>query len=315
MSVVKVADIAYIRLQSPDLDQAEEFLVNLGMVRSARTADRLYMRGTDPSHHIHVTHLGPPKYLGLAFQVDSDDDLKKLAQVPGASAIEPIEEPGGGRRVRFTDPHGYQVEAVCGIEPLAPLPIRRNVLNWGDEKFRRTGELMRLDAGPSQIKRIAHALHMTPRLREVIAWYRNLFGFVCSDEIYAGSKEHVIATFNRCDQGERFVDHHTFVCIESDKVGLNHVSFEVQNFDDVMLGHEHLKRIGKYEHVWGVGRHLLGSQVYDYWKDPWGRVHERWTDSDMLNCHNPANLVPAERGLSSQWGAPAPQAFITHASP
>ena len=46
----------------------------------------------------------------------------------------------------------------------------------------------------------------------------------------------MIATSNRCDRGEEFVDHHTFVCIESDKVGLNHVWFEVQNIDDVMLG-------------------------------------------------------------------------------
>ena len=129
MSVVHVKDLAYVRLQSPDLDRALEFLTNLGMVRSARTADRLYMRGTDPSHHIHVTHLGPPKYLGLAFWVDGEDELKSLSQVSGATGIEDIDEPGGGRRVRLTDPHGYQIEAVCGIEELACLPIRRNVLN------------------------------------------------------------------------------------------------------------------------------------------------------------------------------------------
>jgi len=315
MPVVRVSDLAYVRLQSPDLDQAEQFLTDLGLVRAVRRSDRLYMRGTDPDHHIHITHLGPPKYLGLAFRVDSDDDLRRLAQVEGASPVESIDEPGGGRRVRFTDPHGYQVEAVYGRAELAPLPIRHNVLNWGDAKTRRAGELMRLDAGPSQIKRIAHALHMTPRLREVIAWYRDRFGFVSSDEVFTDSREHVIATFNRCDRGETFVDHHTFVCIESDKVGLNHISFEVQNIDDVMLGHEHLKRTGKYEHVWGIGRHVLGSQVYDYWKDPWGRVHERWTDSDMLNCHNPSNFVPADYGLKSQWGTPVPEAFITHASP
>ena len=132
MSVVNVKDLAYVRLQSPDLDQAEEFLKNLGLARSERTADRLYMRGTDPSHHLHVTHLGPPKYLGLGFWVDDEDDLKALAQVSGASAVENIEEPGGGRRVRFTDPHGYQIEAVHGIAELPKLPIRRNVLNWGD---------------------------------------------------------------------------------------------------------------------------------------------------------------------------------------
>jgi catechol 2,3-dioxygenase-like lactoylglutathione lyase family enzyme len=192
MSVVHVKDLAYVRLQSPDLDKAEEFLTNLGMVRSARTADRLYMRGTDPSHHIHVTHLGPPKYLGLAFWVDGEDELKSLSQVSGATGIEDIDEPGGGRRVRLTDPHGYQIEAVCGIEELPRLPIRRNVLNWGDEKVRRAGELMRLDSGPSQIKRIAHALLMTPKLHEVIKWYQGLFGFVCSDEVYAGSRDHVI---------------------------------------------------------------------------------------------------------------------------
>ena len=82
-----------------------------------------------------------------------------------------------------------------------------------------------------------------------------------------------------------------------------------------MLGHEHLVKINKYEHVWGIGRHVLGSQVYDYWKDPWGRVHEHWSDSDMLNIHAKTNLLGAEEGLDSQWGEAVPQAFITHAIP
>jgi len=67
MPFVKVADLAYGRLQSPSLDEAEEFLVHFGMVRSERTPNALYMRGTDPAHHLHVTHLGPSKFIGLAF--------------------------------------------------------------------------------------------------------------------------------------------------------------------------------------------------------------------------------------------------------
>jgi hypothetical protein len=89
----------------------------------------------------------------------------------------------------------------------------------------------------------------------------------------------------------------------------------VQTIDDVMIGHEHLKNTGKYEHVWGIGRHVLGSQIFDYWKDPWGRVHEHWTDTDVLNVHHEPQLHPAEQGLRSQWGEPAPQAFIEHAVP
>jgi hypothetical protein len=82
-----------------------------------------------------------------------------------------------------------------------------------------------------------------------------------------------------------------------------------------MLGHEHLREAGKYQHVWGIGRHVLGSQIYDYWKDPWGRVHEHWTDTDVLNARHRPKLLPAEEGLSSQWGEPVPQEFITHAIP
>jgi hypothetical protein len=25
--------------------------------------------------------------------------------------------------------------------------------------------------------------------------------------------------------------------------------------------------VDKYPHEWGIGRHLLGSQMYDYWRD------------------------------------------------
>ncbi len=315
MPIVKVTDIAYGRLQSPSLDEAEEFLTNFGMVRSERTADALYMRGTDPNHHVHVTHLGPSKFIGLAFFAENEDDLKKFAKVAGASGIENIDEPGGGKRVRLTDPHGYQMEVVWGMQQLPALPTRRNVLNWGDAKLRRSGELMRLERGPSQVKRIAHGVIMTQNALERTKWYREMFGFISSDDVYEGSKDNIIATFNRCDRGEIFVDHHVFLCIEGPKVGLNHLSFEVQSIDDVMLGHEHLKRTGKYKQVWGIGRHVLGSQIYDYWQDPWGRVHEHWTDTDVLNVHNKPNLVPADEGLFSQWGDPIPEDFITHAIP
>jgi hypothetical protein len=102
--------------------------------------------------------------------------------------------------------------------------------------------------------------------------------------------------------------------MQGGKNGLNHLSFEVQDFDDVMVGHEHMRAKG-YTHVWGIGRHVLGSQIYDYWQDPWGRVHEHWTDTDRLNIRNGSNLISAEEGLMSQWGERPPESFINHATP
>jgi catechol 2,3-dioxygenase-like lactoylglutathione lyase family enzyme len=313
MPVAKVTDIAFGRLQSPDLDQAEEFLTDFGFVRAARTKDALYMRGTDPAHYLHVTHLGEPKFIGFAYYARNEEDLDRLARVEGASAIEAIDEPGGGKRVRLKDPHGFQIEVVHGIEQLPSLPVARNVLNWGPEKFRRAGELTRLAPGPSQVKRMGHGVIATTDLPKTLAWYRETLGLLCSDDVWVGDKSNVVSSFNRCDRGDDFVDHHVFFTMKGPVAGLNHFSFEVRDIDDVMMGHEYLAKKGKYRHMWGIGRHRLGSQIFDYWCDPWGRVHEHWTDSDVLNARTPPGLAEAGVGTYAQWGESMPARFQTYA--
>lgn len=307
--MIKVTDLAYVRLRAPDLDQAEAFLTDFGMVRSARTATALYMRGTDPSHHVHITELGDPAFVGVGMYAASGADLDVLARAPGASAVEAIDEPGGGRRVRLTDPNGIAVEVVHGIEAVAPLPLpvaRR--LNTGDARG-RLGAPQQCSRGPAHVKRLGHFVLLVNDFRETERFYHSHFGFVNSDEIYLGDRNQVLAAFMRCDRGAEYVDHHTFLAVGAGMVELNHVSFEVHDLDDLMAGHEHLASRG-YEHRWGVGRHIVGSQIYDYWRDPWGRIHEFWTDGDLFNDRNPTAGIAAElEGPASHWGPPAPGPF------
>src|SRR6478752_3724332 len=126
---LKVRDLAYGRLRSPDLDAQEEFLTAFGMVRAARTPTALYMRGTDPEHHIHVTEQGDAKFIGFAWAVSNEHDLRAIAKFPGASGIENIDEPGGGKRVRLTEPNGYTIEIVHGIAPVQPIYVNRQAIN------------------------------------------------------------------------------------------------------------------------------------------------------------------------------------------
>jgi len=154
----------------------------------------------------------------------------------------------------------------------------------------------------------------TPRVAETVRWFRETLGLLPSDDLYGESPDQLVGSFNRCDRGEAFVDHHVFFCLMHAKTGLNHFSYEVQDMDDVFMGHQHLKARRKYEHMWGIGRHLLGANVYDYWADPWGRVHEHWSDSDRLNAFSPGNLMPAAEGLTSQWGEPPPQKLLENVS-
>ena len=315
MPVVKVRDIAYGRLRAPDLDIMEAFLTAFGMVRADRTEEKLFMRGSDPDHHIHITEKGPPGFIGLAYNADSAEDLTRLAELPGASAIEGIDEPGGGRRVRLTEPNGYEIEVIHGQTLLDPLPVSYPQQNSGPEGSRRLGEPLRLHQGPSRVKRIGHGVLGSPMVMETVAWFRDTLGFIASEDVYAGSPDNIIGSFNRCDRGEAYVDHHVFFCIRNETSGLNHLSFEVHDIDDVFTGHAHLKTQGRYEHMWGVGRHLLGSQVFDYWADPWGRMHEHWSDTDRLNAEKAGNLIAAEDGFREQWGEPAPKKFLERISP
>ena len=125
MALIKVTDIAYGRLRAPDLDAAEEFLTHFGMVKAERTQNALYMRGTDANHHIHVTEKGDPGFVGFAYYAASEDDLKRLAKAPGASAVEEIDEPGGGRRVRlqelFYRVAGRNLQKHCFVRLIADI--------------------------------------------------------------------------------------------------------------------------------------------------------------------------------------------------
>ena len=313
MPVIRAADLAYGRLRSPDLDKQEEFLTAFGMVRADRTKNALYMRGTDEPHHIHVTELGEPKYVGIAFHAESIEDLQKLSRVDGASPIEEIDEPGGGKRVRLTDPDGFQVEVVYGMERMAKIPVARPAVNTGEDKTQRRNVLYfeRVNRGPSHVKRIGHFVVHSPQFEKTLGWYREMLGFRCSDEVYADRKDNIVGSFNRLDRGDDYVDHHVFFCIRSDKAGLNHLSYEAADIDDIMIGHEHMQGKG-YEHFWGIGRHSLGSQVFDYWGDPWGRVHEHWADTDVLNASVPTNLR-GRHELNGPWGEPIPEKFMHHA--
>lgn len=44
----------------------------------------------------------------------------------------------------------------------------------------------------------------------------------------------------------------------------HHTSFEVDDVDSQVVGHHYLRHKG-YINVFGVGRHVLGSQIFDYW--------------------------------------------------
>ena len=299
--MINVIDVAYGRLRAPDLDKMEKFLTDFGMARSARTETALYMRGTDSDHHIHITELGEPAFVGMGFNAASESDLEKISQVEGASEVEETGEPGGGLRVRMTDPDGLQVDIVHGLESLPPIEVKdKYSFNSGSKRL-RYGDIVRSYPRPSQVKRIGHVNWKNGNFPACREFYKSNFGFLTSDYL-VHEDESVGAEFLRCNLGHDYSDHHALLITDGyGKCELNHLAFEVEDWNDIQVGHTYLKDKG-YQHKYGIGRHILGSQLFDYWSDPWGQEHEHWTDGDLFNEDSPTGKFPMHTARDVQWG-------------
>ncbi|MCC6926810.1 VOC family protein [Novosphingobium sp.] len=303
MSTIRVEDIAHVRYAAPDLGTMRAFLEDFGM-HCFEAGGRLYAKGSDGRAFIHVTEPGEARFLAIGFRAETVEDLERLAAAEGL-AVEDSGEPGGGKLVRLTDPDGYTVEIVAGQAKgvAAALPADQPFNTAAAKpRFRKT---VRLDPSPAHVKRIGHAVLKVRDFRRSEKWYKDRFGFLTSDEVEA-ARDVPVGAFMRCDRGDKPADHHTlFLAQLPGDLGILHAAFEVSNLDDLMLGHQHLKA-KKREAAWGVGRHIMGSQVFDYWKDPFGNELEHWTDGDLFTAKDPPNVMPMSALLAVQWGSPHP---------
>lgn len=305
----KTEDLAFVRFRAPDLAVMQAFLEDFGLevetVEGGDGASVLYSRGTGGSPYVHILEQGDPAFVGLGFKMQSRADLEALAEMEGASPIEEIEAPGGGLRVRFNDPDGYIIDGIYGVEEVVRQPPTMRVpLNTMAARL-RWNTPVRLGRGPARVNRIGHCVLYVSDFRASEAWYAERFGILTTEEIYVGEKSNIVGAFYRPDRGDVPVDHHTMFLLQSDNRGVNHVAFEVDDWDSLMLGHYYLGTRG-YESFWGVGKHILGSQVFDYWKDPYGNTLEHFTDGDLFDAHHTPTTESIEGLLGTQWGPPAP---------
>lgn len=312
MPVIRIEDIAHVRFAAPDLTTMRSFLVDFGF-ETFEHGGRLYGRGRDGRPFAHVTEQGEARFLAVGLRAASLADLETLARAEGVP-VEPLEEPGGGHVVRLTDPNGYMVEVVAGQAKHEPtLPFTDPPRNTAAAKPRLRAPV-RLESAPAHIQRIGHAVLRVKDFRASEAWYKARFGLITSDEIEA-AKDVPLGAFLRCDRGDVPSDHHTlFLAQLPGKPGLLHAAFEVANLDDLMLGHQHLKAAGR-KPAWGVGRHIMGSQIFDYWLDPFGNELEHWTDGDLFTAADPPQKQTMQALLAVQWGAPHPMFAARMAPP
>ena len=225
--------------------------------------------------------------------------------------VEDSPEPGGGKRVRASDPAGFVIDVLYGQTGLPTLAHRPALAANTGRHQRRLGAPIRLGPAPSTVMRLGHIAVLVPDFQASLAFYRDVLGMKPSDLYYAGTEDHEIAAFMHCSLGDEWTDHHTVAVIASSdgRARFDHSAFEVLDLDDVALGGEFLRQQG-HRHSWGIGRHVQGSQIFDYWRDPFGNKIEHWTDGDLVNDSTPVGRAPVSNDELSQWAPPITAEFF-----
>ena len=302
----------YVRYQVPDLVRMEAFLHDFGMQTAQQSATQLFMRGSGSTPYVYEAVAGAEaRFLGAGFRVAERADLERVAALEGSGPIEAIvDAPGGGHRVRMRMAAGFDIDAVHGAAEAAPLQTRDAIaLNTARTKP-RTNQFVRIAQAIAPVSKLGHFVLHVHEHRAAVAWLHQRFGLIASDYMGPpGDPEQAAGTFLRIDRGEQLVDHHCLLVLGTDKPGVHHCSFEVEDVDAVMAGHDFLLQRG-YTLDCGVGRHLLGSQIFDYWRDPFGFRIEHYTDGDMVNHLHQATIFSGSADETTQWGARPPKDFF-----
>jgi 2-keto-4-pentenoate hydratase/2-oxohepta-3-ene-1,7-dioic acid hydratase in catechol pathway/catechol 2,3-dioxygenase-like lactoylglutathione lyase family enzyme len=163
---------------------------------------------------------------------------------------------------------------------------------------------------PAEIQRLGHVALGTTRFRAALDWHLDTLGLIVSDFLYLdGQRERGPAmAFIRCDLGSVPADHHTLAMALMPQTGYLHSAYEVTDLDEVAASGEYLREHG-YRHAWGLGRHIQGSQIFDYWRDPDRAMFEHYTDGDVFDATMEPGWAPLSRSGLSQWGPKATAEF------
>lgn len=305
---VKAQALAHLIFERPDLDKAARFLGDFGLHQVRRDADCLYLRGTGPAPYCYrVARANKARFVGFGLIVASRHDLERLSALPGASAIETLDTPGGGECVRLSDPSGFLIEAIHGQQHAQPLPHRAALpLNVVDE-IPRINATQRPPIAPPEVIKLGHVVLEVADYQATCAWYSQHFGFIPSDVQVLPDGSPVV-TFMRLNLGTTPADHHTLAIAQGFMAAYSHSAYELVDADAVGMGQRVLQERG-WKHAWGIGRHILGSQIFDYWQDPWGDKHEHYCDGDLFTAEQPTELHAVSPQAMAQWGQRMPKSF------
>ncbi len=284
-----------ITLGVPDVATTVAYYTEFGL-NPIEGSDRFTT--VDGGEQLRIEHSDRRRLLDLGVGVDDPDDLDRIAAALGALDV-PVQRRESS--LVASDP-GTEVRVTVEIAPRVdseptPVPAYNAPGDLSRPNTRAPGVLRE---GPVRPRKLGHVVLGTTDQEASQKFFTEGIGFKVSDTVPG------LAAFMRCS-----TDHHNVLVQAAPVSFLHHSSWQVDDVDEVGRGATSMLAADPGRHVWGLGRHHVGSNFFWYLKDPAGNFSEYYSDLDCIvdDALWKPGVWEGERGLYN-WGPPPPPSFL-----
>jgi catechol 2,3-dioxygenase-like lactoylglutathione lyase family enzyme len=287
--------LASIEIAAPRTDAVRAFYRDFGLAETAPGS----FATADGGDQLRITAAPRRALLALAIGVDDADDLARtesalarqgIAVELGARSLEAV-EPATGVRVRL--------EIQPRLEQKPPARLALNAPGRADRLNARS-TAAHSDA-PLRPRKLSHVVIGSPDASASLRFFVEGIGFRVSDAMPGG-----LASFLRCS-----TDHHNLLVQSGPVPYLHHTAWEMDDLDAVGRAAAAMVATDPERHVWGLGRHGIGSNYFWYLRDPAGAFAEYTSDLDVIADDEAWKVAASARVHPlAAWGPPVPRSFL-----
>ena len=286
--------LASITIGVPNVDETCRYYAEFGLIR-----DGACFSTSDGGEQLRIVESPTRRLIELCIGADDPDDLdriaNRLAKLRIASQRDPasvsaVEVASGARAVIKVLPRISPGPASIGSDHGAARARKEN---------HRAPSILREE--PVRPRKLGHVVIGTPNAEASQRFFAEGVGFKVSDQVRG------TAAFMRCS-----TDHHNLLLQASPVAFLHHASWQVDDVDDVGRGATRMLEGHPERHVWGLGRHYIGSNFFWYLRDPAGNFSEYYSDMDTITddqLWTPGTWEPSLHALYA-WGPDVPPSML-----
>jgi catechol 2,3-dioxygenase-like lactoylglutathione lyase family enzyme len=153
---------------------------------------------------------------------------------------------------------------------------------------------------PVRPRKLGHVVISSTDRETSARFFMEGLGLQLTDEV-----KH-FATFMRCSP-----DHHNVQIQTAPANFMHHTAWEVDDVDEVGRGAQAMLEGHPERHMWGFGRHWIGSNYFYYLRDPAGHFTEYYSDIDQILDDTSWEPGVFELEEGHGWGPPVPPSMVT----